>query len=106
MKRRTTFVAVSSLLFLVTPSILAQESPNRPIPPGSSETLGVQLVVWSKMQQPQPLQQGAEGSPNSERPSADDKSMQKHDGNQQPSAVEPASPQIRKDADVSPAPRK
>ena len=62
MKRATTLRSLLTLfgvLSAIAPLILAQDVQSQPSPVLPSNILGPQLIVWSQLQKPQPLQPAA-----------------------------------------------
>jgi hypothetical protein len=57
MNRATGLLVTAGLMSVITPAILSQEIPREPHPmPPSSDALGPQLIAWSELQKPQPVQ--------------------------------------------------
>ncbi|MFZ0198257.1 MAG: hypothetical protein WB523_16120 [Candidatus Sulfotelmatobacter sp.] len=57
MNRATRFWLTVGLMSAIAPAILSQERPNQPSPlPPSSDAIGPQLIAWSELQKPQPVQ--------------------------------------------------
>ena len=62
MKRATTLTSLSitfGVLSAISPLMLAQDGQSHPSPVLPSNILGPQLIVWSHLQKPQPLQPAA-----------------------------------------------
>jgi hypothetical protein len=69
MKRAPRLLLNACLVAAMSPTILAQDVTNpRPEPP-SSDILGPQLIAWSALQKPQPLNQPGSEFDRSQRPS-------------------------------------
>jgi hypothetical protein len=57
MNRATRLLVTAGLMSVITPAILSEEIPSEPHPmPPSSDALGPQLIAWSELQKPQPVQ--------------------------------------------------
>lgn len=57
MKRETSLFLTLGLLSAIAPPIFAQDLQGRPDPvPPSSSTLGPQLIAWSELQKPEPVE--------------------------------------------------
>jgi hypothetical protein len=55
MKRETGFLAI--FLTTAAPLMFCQDLQRKPSPPDPAEIIGPQLIAWSQMQKPQPVQQ-------------------------------------------------
>ncbi|MGA8505253.1 MAG: hypothetical protein WB762_06560 [Candidatus Sulfotelmatobacter sp.] len=69
MKRAISLVVNACLIAGISPKILAQDVTNPSPEPPSSHILGTQLIAWSALQKPQPLDQPVSESDRSQRPS-------------------------------------
>jgi hypothetical protein len=57
MKRETSLFLTLGLLSAIAPPVFAQDLQGRPDPvPPSSSTLGPQLIAWSELQKPEPVE--------------------------------------------------
>jgi hypothetical protein len=55
----TSLLTIFGVLSAIAPLMLAQDVQSQPIPVLPSNILGPQLIVWSQLQKPQPLQPAA-----------------------------------------------
>lgn len=61
MRRETSLFLTLGLLSAIAPPIFAQDLQGRPDPvPPSTVLVGPQLIAWSELQKPQPVQQPVE----------------------------------------------
>ncbi len=67
MKRATRLLVNAGFAAAMSSTILAQDVTNLSPEPSTSDVLGPQLIAWSAVQKPQPLDQSESGSGRSER---------------------------------------
>ena len=69
MKRATRLLVNVCFAAAISSTILAQDVSNPSPEPSTSDVLGPQLIAWSAVQKPQPLDQSESGSGQSEKSS-------------------------------------
>lgn len=95
MKRETGWAFFLYLLSMMIPLALpqltsAQDGQSRPGPVAPSDVLGSQLIAWSEVQKPQPIQQ-AKPALNRPEPQSDRQPAQTANGSSDPGATPPQS---------------